>query len=189
MALQNIRNFKLANPATPEQLHLKNKLGVMFLKSDDGLDWYECQKLFQSDTIKLCYDEKNIIRSISSADSGHDVSGLWPVGYSVAEVKNTTANRRADIHGGWLYMDGEIVRREATLEELIASAEAEKQSRIAQANEYINNKQWPGKAAMGRLKDTEKGQYNEWLDYLDALDAVDTSFAPEIDWPVKLESA
>lgn len=66
----------------------------------------------------------------------------------------------------------------------VAAATAEKQARISQANEYMNSKQWPGKAAMGRLKDAEKAQYNTWLDYLDALEAVDTSSAPDINWPV-----
>ncbi|WP_227673972.1 tail fiber assembly protein [Klebsiella sp. WP8-S18-ESBL-06] len=67
----------------------------------------------------------------------------------------------------------------------VAAAAAEKQARIDQANSYINNKQWPGKAAMGRLKELEKEQYNLWLDYLDALEAVDISSAPAICWPVK----
>ena len=70
-----------------------------------------------------------------------------------------------------------------TNDEQVALAEAEKQSRIDEANVYINSKQWPGKAALGRLKDTEKAQYNAWLDYLDALDGVDTSTAPDISWP------
>ncbi|TLI73090.1 tail fiber assembly protein, partial [Escherichia sp. E1130] len=69
--------------------------------------------------------------------------------------------------------------------DLISAAEAEKQNRIDQANDYMNSKQWPGKAAMGRLKDTEKAQYNLWLDYLDELEAVDTSTAPDIIWPEK----
>ncbi|NIG81799.1 tail fiber assembly protein [Klebsiella sp. Ap-873] len=72
-----------------------------------------------------------------------------------------------------------------THDELVAIAEAEKQQRIEQANEFINNKQWPGKAVMGRLKDAEKVQYNLWLDYLDALDAIDTSSAPGIKWPTQ----
>ena len=70
-----------------------------------------------------------------------------------------------------------------THEELILSAETRKQTLIDQANAYMNSKQWPGKAALGRLKGDELLQYNAWLDYLDALDAVDTSIAPDIDWP------
>ncbi|HCU2349132.1 TPA: tail fiber assembly protein, partial [Escherichia coli] len=50
-------------------------------------------------------------------------------------------------------------------------------------NNYMNSKQWPGKAAIGRLKDDELEQYNLWLDYLDALEMVDTSGAPDIQWP------
>ena len=65
----------------------------------------------------------------------------------------------------------------------VAAADTEKNSRIDQTNDYINSKQWPGKAALGRLKDSEKVQYNMWLDYLDALEAVDTSSAPDINWP------
>ncbi|MGT2567082.1 tail fiber assembly protein [Enterobacter kobei] len=72
-------------------------------------------------------------------------------------------------------------------EEEVAIAESQKNLLIDQANEYINSKQWPGKAAMGRLKDAEKEQYNAWLDYLDALEAVDTSSAPDIEWPTPPE--
>ncbi|MCV4306168.1 tail fiber assembly protein [Escherichia coli] len=68
-------------------------------------------------------------------------------------------------------------------EEEVELADSEKQSRIEQANDHMNSKQWPGKAAMGRLNDTEKAQYNAWLDYLDALEVVDTSTAPQINWP------
>ena len=72
-------------------------------------------------------------------------------------------------------------------EQLVAAADADKQNRISQANNYMNGKQWPGKAALGRLKGDELTQYNLWLDYLDALAAVDTTPAPDIAWPVKPE--
>ena len=70
-----------------------------------------------------------------------------------------------------------------THEELIEITESERQLLINQANEYMNSKQWPGKAAIGRLKGDELVQYNLWLDYLDALELVDTSGAPDIEWP------
>ncbi|WP_368743006.1 tail fiber assembly protein [Enterobacter asburiae] len=70
-----------------------------------------------------------------------------------------------------------------TKEQLIAIADAEKMRLVGLANANINVKQWPGKAAIGRLKGDELAQYNLWLDYLDALDAVDTSSAPNINWP------
>lgn len=70
-----------------------------------------------------------------------------------------------------------------TREELVANTEAEKRHRIDQANDYMNGKQWPGKAALGRLKGDELVRYNEWLDYLDALEAVDSTTDAEIIWP------
>ena len=70
-----------------------------------------------------------------------------------------------------------------TYAESVATADAQKQQLIEQANAYMNSKQWPGKAAMGRLTDSEKTKYNAWLDYLDALEAVDTTSAPDINWP------
>ena len=70
-----------------------------------------------------------------------------------------------------------------TRKEQIASAETKKQQLINQANDYMNSRQWVGKAAIGRLKGEELAQYNLWLDYLDALELVDTSSAPDIEWP------
>lgn len=71
-----------------------------------------------------------------------------------------------------------------TQEELIADAEEKKQSLIDHANSYMNEKQWPGKAALGRLKGDDVTQYNLWLDYLDELEAINTQTAPDIEWPL-----
>ncbi|HCB1919266.1 TPA: tail fiber assembly protein [Citrobacter braakii] len=79
--------------------------------------------------------------------------------------------------------EGWITNSEAKHAADVAAADAEKQARISQANEYMNSKQWPGKAVIGRLKGEELAQYNLWLDYLDALEAVDTSSVPDISWP------
>lgn len=65
----------------------------------------------------------------------------------------------------------------------IQTAEVTRGQLIDQANGHMNDKQWPGKAALGRLKEAEKAQYNSWLDYLDELEEVDTSSAPNINWP------
>ncbi|MGU3487247.1 tail fiber assembly protein [Enterobacter bugandensis] len=75
-----------------------------------------------------------------------------------------------------------------TREQLIAMADAEKARLIDFANTSINAKQWPGKAAIGRLKGDELAQYNLWLDYLDELQVVDTSLAPDINWPESPEA-
>ncbi|HHV2514511.1 tail fiber assembly protein [Escherichia coli] len=81
--------------------------------------------------------------------------------------------------------DGEkwITDVNARHDAFVADGIAKKQQLINLANEYINSKQWPGKAAIGRLKGEELAQYNLWLDYLDALEVTDISSAPDIEWP------
>lgn len=73
-------------------------------------------------------------------------------------------------------------------EQQITAGRHDQQRLIDAANAYIGGKQWPGKAAIGRLKGDELAQYNIWLDYLDALEAVDTSSAPNIGWPAQPEA-
>lgn len=86
---------------------------------------------------------------------------------------------RGDINGmpGWVDVPA------LTQEESVEAADAHKKALIDEANEHMNSKQWPGKAAIGRLKGEELEQYNLWLDYLDSLEAIDTSPAPEVEWP------
>lgn len=149
--MQNIKNFTRGNPKTPEQLALANRHRVMFLFSEDGQEWYECQKQFAPDTIKVAYDADGVIRSLSL-----DVSALWPDGLSVAEVPDTTSNRRADISGHWGF-DG------TTIVYLITPEKAREQKiheidawRDAQENGCItftwNNHSWDAsKASQDRL--------------------------------------
>ncbi|EIE5970184.1 DUF4376 domain-containing protein [Salmonella enterica] len=99
-----LKNINPGSPKTPEQAELAKKHKIIFLFSEDGQDWYECQKLFSPDTIKVAYDGQGVIRCISK-----DVSTINPNGFSVAEVPDTTANRRADISGRWGFDDTNII--------------------------------------------------------------------------------
>lgn len=114
--------------------------------------------------------------------------------WSTADGSNTTVDYIGPVKDGFtasapttpydVWNGGEwVTDSEAQHAAEVAAAESDKQDRIDQANTYINGKQWPGKAAIGRLKGDELAQYNLWLDYLDALEAVDTSSAPDINWP------
>lgn len=91
--------------------------------------------------------------------------------------------RRSDTNGMPCWIDAPSKSKE----ELIAEAEKVRQVLIAQANDYMNSKQWPGKAAIGRLRGNELAQYNLWLDYLDVLDAMTISGVEAISWPVPPE--
>ncbi|SHH55460.1 virus tail fibre assembly protein, lambda gpK [Pantoea sesami] len=141
--------------------------------------------------MKYIYDAKtNAFYPVALKES-YIAKGLWPE--SDIEIDEETFAEFQKPPVGKMSVAGDdgypvwVDIPPPTYEQLVAIADAEKQSLIDQTNEYINSKQWPGKAAIGRLKDTEKSQYNEWLDYLDELEALDTSIAPDIEWPVKPE--
>lgn len=74
-------------------------------------------------------------------------------------------------------------------DEIVDQLEFEKKIRINIANDFINSKQWPGKASLGRLKGNELIKYSLWLDYLDALGALEATSSPDIRWPTPPASA
>ncbi|MBM2962430.1 tail fiber assembly protein, partial [Escherichia coli] len=67
--------MRSGNPKTVEQYELTRQFGVVWLYSEDGKNWYEEQKNFQDDTIKLAYDKDNIIRYVEK-----DVTAIRPDG-------------------------------------------------------------------------------------------------------------
>lgn len=94
MKIKNFTRYTPENPDVP---------GAMYLKSEDGQDWYACQSSFSAETLKVVYNSGGIITAIS-----RDVSALWPEGQSVAEVEDTEANRRVSASGRWRF-DGEKI--------------------------------------------------------------------------------
>ncbi|ELI2284116.1 tail fiber assembly protein, partial [Escherichia coli] len=92
--MMHLKNIKIGNPKTKEQYQLTKQFNIKWLYSDDGKNWYEEQKNFQPDTLKMVYDRNGVIICIEK-----DVSAINPEGASVVEVPDITANRRADISG------------------------------------------------------------------------------------------
>ncbi|MFT4465272.1 MAG: tail fiber assembly protein [Sodalis sp. (in: enterobacteria)] len=109
--MKNIKNFKRYHPDAVDKKCLEQAVGAIFLISEDGQDWYESQKLFQPDTMKVEYEANGIIRSM-----GYDISGFCPEGCSMAEVSKwpdeAAPNRK------WCFIDGEVVPRVYTADEL-----------------------------------------------------------------------
>ncbi|OJH83041.1 tail fiber assembly protein [Serratia marcescens] len=176
--MKNYQNFTLGKPKTPEQAELQNRHNVKFLFADDGTEWYCCQKGFARDTIKFSYDSKGVICSIAI---NKDVSTLWPDGLSVAEVADTSANRRADILGGWVFDGKAIVKRTYTPEELQAQAEVERSRRLTAAAKILGPLQDAEDLAIAT--EEEKAALLTWKKYRVLLNRIDTGKAPDIDWP------
>lgn len=76
--MKTYKNFKKYIPV--EKKHGDN---VLYLLSDEGIDWYDCQSEFRQDTLKVQYSDDGYI-----AQASYDVTLLVPYGYSVSELEH-----------------------------------------------------------------------------------------------------
>ncbi|HFS3837246.1 TPA: tail fiber assembly protein, partial [Escherichia coli] len=163
---QYMNNFKNFTSYTPgEDKRELIDAGVLFLLDENSNDWYECQKFFHENTIKIVYDSDNIVVSISN-----DVSTLWPVGASVAEIE--TLPDGVDIDGNWIFDGENVVERVRTADELKTMAESRRTERLNSARQQLVISQT--KLLRGRiLSEDEQSALDAWLDYIDAVNALD----------------
>ncbi|EKI0831138.1 tail fiber assembly protein [Salmonella enterica] len=173
--MMHLKNIVAGNPKTPDQFQLTKKFGVVWLFDEDGRNWYEEQKKFSADSLKIAYDKNNII-----VDINNNISAINPEGCSVVELPNITANRRADASGRWMFDGEKIIKRVYTPEELRQQADAKKLKLLDEAETVIT----PLARAVKRGIATEEEQQRlaAWELYSVMVNRVDTS-AP--DWPEK----
>ncbi|EJP5811880.1 tail fiber assembly protein, partial [Cronobacter sakazakii] len=60
---------------------IKEAENILYLKDEDGNDWYASQEKFSAARLKIAFTDDGIIRT-----ADYDVSALWPVNMAVAEV-------------------------------------------------------------------------------------------------------
>ncbi|HBA8276425.1 TPA: tail fiber assembly protein [Escherichia coli] len=162
--MMHLKNIKPGNPKTEEQYLLTKNSGVVWLWTEDGKNWYEEQKNFQEDTIKIAYDENNVI-----CDVQKDVTAICPEGKSVVEVPDITANRRADISGKWMFKDGVVIKRTYTEEEQRQQAENEKQSLLQLVRD--KTQLWDSQLRLGIISDENKQKLTEWMLYAQKVES------------------
>ena len=175
--MQHLKNIVAGNPKTVEQYQLTKNFNVAWLWSEDGKNWYEEVKNFQPDTIKILYDENNIIVAVT-----RDASTLDPTGYSVVEVPDITANRRADDSGKWLFKDGAVVKRIYTTDEQQQQAELQKAALLSEAESVIQ--QLERAVRLNMATDEERTRLEAWERYSVLVSRVDTA---DPEWPQKPE--
>lgn len=175
--MQHLKNIKSGNPKTKEQYQLTKNFDVIWLWSEDGKNWYEEVNNFQEDTIKIVYDENNIIVAITK-----DASTLNPEGYSVVEIPDIAANRRADDSGKWMFKDGAVVKRIYTADEQQQQAESQKAALLSEAESVIQPLERAVRLNMAT--DEERARLESWERYSVLVSRVDTA-NPE--WPQKPE--
>ncbi|EAB5867499.1 tail fiber assembly protein [Salmonella enterica] len=171
--MMHLKNISVGNPKTMAQFQLTKRSGVIWLYSEDGKNWYDEQKNFAADTLKIAYDKNGVIVNISK-----DVSTINPSGLSVVELPNITANRRADIYGGWVFDGEKVIKRVYTTEELRRQAESKKAKLLEEAETVI--KPLSRAVKMGIATDEERQRLEVWEEYSVMVNRVDTS---NPDWP------
>lgn len=122
--MRNIKKFTLYENPAHKLIPSGAAENVLFLKSEDNLDWYESQCLFSDDTVKIQYDNQGIIRAVvdkpvPQRGNIYAVSMLWPDGMSVAEVAVADYPQNLTLDGTWkfdgtsIYQDEDAITRKS----------------------------------------------------------------------------
>ncbi|WP_375543388.1 tail fiber assembly protein [Escherichia coli] len=168
--MMHLKNITAGNPKTKEQYQLTKQFNIKWLYSEDGKNWYEEQKNFQPDTLKMVYDHNGVIICIEK-----DVSAINPEGASVVELPDITANRRADISGRWMFKDDVVVKRTYTEEEQRQQAENEKQSLLQLVRD--KTQLWDSQLRLGIISD-------DWININRVFCSCQCGSTANPEWPV-----
>lgn len=172
----HLKNFTEYTPVSKENAELNAEFSVLFLRSQDGVDWYDAQARFEPDTMKIVYDNSNVIVGYST-----DVSTLVPYGCSVVEMSLSMIPETFTDDNTWQFIDGEIIPRLYSQEEQIAKAEAERNRRMAEVTARID---WLEDAQKdGDITAEEAAELAALRAYRTALRRLDLTTAPDVKWP------
>lgn len=184
----NIKNFKLYEPSPSQReidLLLTGK-SYDYLISEDGQDWYECQKLYSKDTIKIMYDIDNVVISVVDAPVPQRgnifaVSMFNPVNMSVAEVSALPVGFETD-SGTWVFDGTSVYQDSGKLADRIQRINASAfYQRLNRASSYLAILQ--SCATVNESQDGDDALILELQQYLAALRNIDLS-QPSPAWPM-----
>ncbi|AZP49581.1 tail fiber assembly protein [Rahnella aquatilis] len=143
---------------------------------ETGADWYEAQKNFQEDTLKVVFGNTGVILSLS-----YDVSALWPGSNSVAEISASEVPDGVDNSGLWVFDGKKIVQRVYSSEELTAQASTKRDSLMLTASAAIAPLQ--DAVDISDATEDETALLKEWKQYRVTLNRLDLSNATTVVWP------
>lgn len=172
--MQNIKNFQRYTPENTEEQAISEAINAIFLRSEDGQDWYQCQKDFSKDTVKILYSSDGVLRSMTT-----DVSGFFPEGCSVAEVD--AVPELANIDGGWQFTGEAVVPRVYREEERAEQAARKKHQLLKEAAQFLAPFQDAVELELATEK--EKEDFRAWKKYRVQVNRIDTTAGDEIHWP------
>lgn len=172
----HLKNITAGNPKTAEQYQMTKQYDVTWLFSEDDKNWYEEQKNFASDTIKMVYTGDGRVVWV-----GKDVTGIEPRNASVIEVPDITANRRITVPGYWFHRNDKFVF------DYKLKAEDERDALLKQVS--IMTSEWEKDLLLGLISDEDRGKLKAYRIYAKSLQAMDFSAITDkptynnISWP------
>ncbi len=178
----HLKNITAGNPKTAEQYQMTKRHSIVWLFSEDGKNWYEEQKNFASDTIKVAYNERGRV-----VWGGKDVTGIEPTNVSIIELPDITTNRRITAPGYWFYRNDEFVF------DYKLKAEDERDALLKQVS--IMTSEWEKDLLLGLISDEDREKLKAYRIYAKSLQAMDFSTITDktsynaIEWPVSPEAS
>lgn len=176
----HVKNISIGEPKTMADYQLSKHAGVMWLYSEDGQNWYEVQKHFRVETLKVAYARDGGVACLS-----YDVSAINPIGLSVIEIENNTANRQIDLSGYWFYRDGKFIFDYAL--------KAEDERNILLSKVSSKAAEWEKDLLLRLISDEDRENLKEYRFYAKSLQAMEFSAITDktsynaIKWPVSPE--
>jgi hypothetical protein len=146
------------------------EMNIVFLKDENGNDWYQWLKTLSKETLKVSYnpDSKEIIHF------SYDASTIFPVNQIVVEVAlenvpdDFTAAGEKALGGAFHFVDGAITAAPVDYE---AEAQRNKLELLTQANNVIATLQ--DAVELNMATDEETANLHEWKKYRVLLSRVD----------------
>ncbi|WP_258126115.1 tail fiber assembly protein [Escherichia coli] len=178
----HLKNIAAGNPKTAEQYQMTKRHSIVWLFSEDGKNWYEEQKNFASDTIKVAHNERGRVVWV-----GKDVTGIEPTNVSIIELPDITTNRRITAPGYWFYRNDEFVF------DYKLKAEDERDALLKQVS--IMTSEWEKDLLLGLISDEDREKLKAYRIYAKSLQAMDFSTITDkasynaIEWPVSPEAS
>ncbi|EES4555982.1 tail fiber assembly protein [Escherichia coli] len=172
----HLKNITAGNPKTAEQYQMTKRHSIVWLFSEDSKNWYEEQKNFASDTIKVAYNERGRVVWV-----GKDVTGIEPTNVSIIELPDITTNRRITAPGYWFYRNDEFVF------DYKLKAEDERDALLKQVS--IITSEWEKDLLLGLISDEDREKLKAYRIYAKSLQAMDFSAITDkttynnISWP------
>ncbi|PHM59116.1 tail fiber assembly protein [Xenorhabdus stockiae] len=170
----HLKNFKKYSPNTLEEKEIEKKFRAIFYCNENGDDWYKSISKFQEETYKVKYNSNYVVCAINK-----DASAICPDNGSIVEMESLPNG--IDIVGNWQYINGKIVPREYTKNELTIQAQEKKKKLLNKANEAILPLQ--DAVELNIATEREIKTLVEWKKYRVMINRIDCINIEKTEWP------